>query len=72
MKGTPLGPDLTNGKWQWGDGSLPAIARTIVNGVAEPKQYRGVMPPMGGAPLTPPQASARAAYVCALGHPSAR
>jgi len=32
----------------------------------------GVMPPMGGAPLTPAQASAVAAYVWALGHQRGR
>ena len=69
-KGTPLGPDLTNGKWLWGDGSLPAITRTITNGVPDPKEHRGVMPPMGGAQLSPSEVSAVAAYVWALGHRS--
>jgi cytochrome c len=71
-KGTPVGLDLTSGKWQWGDGSLPAITRTIVDGVPKPKQYTGVMPPMGGTPLTPSQTSAVAAYVWALGHQGPR
>jgi mono/diheme cytochrome c family protein len=44
------------------------LKRTITEGVAHPKQYGGVMPPMGGAQLTPEQLSAVAAYVWALGH----
>jgi mono/diheme cytochrome c family protein len=71
-KGTPLGPDLTNGKWRWDDGSLPAITRTIIDGVPKPKQYMGVMPPLGGAQLSSAEASAVAAYVWALGHQGGR
>jgi glucose/arabinose dehydrogenase/mono/diheme cytochrome c family protein len=66
--GTPLGPDLTRNKWLWGDGSWTGIARTITTGVSMPKQYRSVMPAMGGAQLTPDQVSAIAAYVWALSH----
>ncbi|MDB6015412.1 MAG: Glucose dehydrogenase [Gammaproteobacteria bacterium] len=66
--GTPLGPDLTDTKWLWSDGSFPAIAKTITTGVSEPKQYRAPMPPMGGAQLTPDQVSAVAAYVWGLSH----
>ena len=67
-KGTPLAPDLTTGKFVWGDGTLASIARTITDGVPNPKNYRSPMPPMGGAQLTPAQVSAAAAYVWALGH----
>jgi mono/diheme cytochrome c family protein len=49
-KGTLLAPDLTSGKWLWGDGSLAAIARTISDGVADPKNYRSPMPPNGRRP----------------------
>ena len=66
--GSPLGPPLNAHKWQWSDGSVAGIARTITAGVAQPKAYRGPMPPMGGAQLTPQQVSALAAYVWALGH----
>jgi mono/diheme cytochrome c family protein len=69
-EGTPLGPDLTSGQWLWGDGSLPAITRAITDGVANPKEYRSVMPPMGGAQLSPSEVAAVAAYVWALGHQS--
>jgi glucose/arabinose dehydrogenase/mono/diheme cytochrome c family protein len=67
-KGTPMAPDLTSGKWLWGDGSLASITRTVTDGVPNPKEYRSGMPPMGGAQLSPSEASAVAAYVWALGH----
>ena len=67
-KGTPLGPDLTDTQWLWSDGSYAAIAKTITNGVSQPKQYRSPMPPMGGAQLSSDQVSAVAAYIWALSH----
>jgi mono/diheme cytochrome c family protein len=67
-KGTPLAPDLTRGKWLWGNGSLAAITRTITDGVPNPKEYRSAMPPMGGAQLSHSDLRAVAAYVWALGH----
>jgi mono/diheme cytochrome c family protein len=69
-EGTPLGPGFASGQWLWGDGSLTAITRVITDGVANPKEYRGVMPPMGGAELSPSEVAAVAAYVWALGHQS--
>jgi glucose/arabinose dehydrogenase/mono/diheme cytochrome c family protein len=66
--GTPLGPDLTDTKWLWSDGSYAGIAKTITQGVAQPKQYRSPMPPMGGAALTTDQVSAVAAYIWGLSH----
>jgi glucose/arabinose dehydrogenase/cytochrome c5 len=73
-QGTPLGPDLTGKKWLWSDGSYAGIKKTITEGVAQPKEYRSPMPPMGGAQLTPDQLSAVAAYVWAISHraPAAR
>jgi glucose/arabinose dehydrogenase/mono/diheme cytochrome c family protein len=65
-RGTALGPDLTDRRWLWGDGSLAAIERTVRNGVPQPKQHTGAMPPMGGARLTDAQVRAVAAYVFAL------
>ncbi|WP_424956465.1 PQQ-dependent sugar dehydrogenase [Hyphomicrobium sp. 1Nfss2.1] len=59
--GTPVGPNLTTGKWLWGDGSLKDITYTIENGVPEPKQHPGAMPPMGGAELSKSQVAAVAA-----------
>jgi glucose/arabinose dehydrogenase/cytochrome c5 len=67
-QGTPLGPDLTGKKWLWSDGSYAGIAKTITDGVPQPKQYRSPMPPMGGAQLTADQVSAVAAYIWSLGH----
>src|ERR1700722_2612923 len=67
-KGTPLGPNLTDTQWLWGDGSFASIAKTITSGVPEPKKYRSPMPPMGGAQLSSDQVSALAAYIWALSH----
>lgn len=67
-EGTPLGPNLTSGKWLWSKGSLSGIERTILQGVPHPKEYRSPMPPMGGAQLTHAQVTAVAAYVWGLGH----
>ncbi|MFB3922978.1 MAG: c-type cytochrome [Terriglobia bacterium] len=67
-KGSPLGPDLTDNKWLWSDGSYKGIAKTIVEGVMRPKQYRSPMPPRGAAQLTDEQVSALAAFVWALSH----
>jgi glucose/arabinose dehydrogenase/mono/diheme cytochrome c family protein len=67
-KGTALGPDLTSGRWLWGDGSLAAITHTIEEGVSEPKEYRSPMPPMGGTRLSKQDLDAVAAYVWGLGH----
>ena len=67
-KGTPLGPDLTDNKWLWSDGSFEGIAKTITDGVPQPKEYRNGMPAMGGAQLTDEQVKALAAYVWSLGH----
>jgi glucose/arabinose dehydrogenase/mono/diheme cytochrome c family protein len=67
-KGSPLGPDLTGKKWLWSDGSYEGIAKTITNGVMQPKHYRGAMPPVGGVDLTPDQVLALAAYVWTLSH----
>jgi mono/diheme cytochrome c family protein len=67
-EGTPLGPDLTSCNWLWGDGSLQLITQIITNGVPNPKEYSGVMPPMGGVQLSPAEVAAVAAYIWALGH----
>lgn len=71
-KGTPVGPDLASGKWLWGDGSLASIARTVEEGVPEPKVFRSPMPPFGGARLSHTEVVAVAAYVWAIGHAEAR
>ena len=70
--GTPVGPNLTSGKWLWGDGSLASITETITNGVPEPKQHPGAMPPMGGVTQSKEDLAAVAAYVWAIGHKGVR
>jgi hypothetical protein len=47
-KGTPLGPDLTDKKWLWSDGSYAGIAKTITDGVMQPKEYRSPCRPWEG------------------------
>lgn len=66
--GTPVGPDLTSGKWLWGDGSVASLHDTIANGVETPKQHPGAMPPMGGVELSKADLDAVTAYVWAIGH----
>jgi glucose/arabinose dehydrogenase/mono/diheme cytochrome c family protein len=66
--GSPVGADLTAGKWIWSDGSLDGLTKTIKSGVPQPKFHLGAMPPMGGVTLSDDQVKAVAAYVWALGH----
>ena len=68
--GLPIGPPLVKKDWTWGDGSLASLQATITAGVPHPKAHPGMMPPMGGAPLTPDDVKAVAAYVYALNHQS--
>ncbi len=67
-KGSAVGSDLTSGRYLWGDGSVAAIAHTINTGVPKAKEHEGIMPPMGGAHLSPADVTALAQYVWALGH----
>jgi glucose/arabinose dehydrogenase/mono/diheme cytochrome c family protein len=69
-EGTTLAPALAgkNKKWLWSDGSYAGIAKTITEGVLQPKEFRSPMPPMGGAQLSPDQVSALAAYIWSLNH----
>jgi glucose/arabinose dehydrogenase/cytochrome c5 len=66
--GTPVGPDLTSGKYLWGDGSVANLSATITSGVSMPKQYRQAMPPMGGAQLSASDVHDIAAYIWATAH----
>jgi glucose/arabinose dehydrogenase/mono/diheme cytochrome c family protein len=66
-RGSPLGPNLTDQKWLWSDGSYAGIAKTITDGVPRPKKYRSPMPPMRGQ-LKPDQIKAVAAYIWSLSH----
>jgi mono/diheme cytochrome c family protein len=64
MKG--LGPNLTDAKWLHGDGSYDFIVHAVETGIAKPKEGATPMPPKGGAPLTPTEIRAVAAYVYSL------
>jgi glucose/arabinose dehydrogenase len=66
--GSPVGPPLNTGHWLWSDGSLASLSAIIEEGVAKPKRYQGVMPPMGGSPLTKEELAAVSAYVWAISH----
>jgi glucose/arabinose dehydrogenase/mono/diheme cytochrome c family protein len=66
--GSPVGPPLKTRQWLWGDGSLASLHAIIEKGVAKPKRYEGVMPPMGGSPLSQQDLAAVSAYVWALSH----
>jgi mono/diheme cytochrome c family protein len=63
-----LAPNLTDAEWLHSDGSLEGIYKTIESGVMAPKQFSSMMPPFGGAPMTPEQTLAVASYVYKLGH----
>ncbi len=63
-----MAPNLTDTEWLHSDGSLEGIHTTIETGVMAPKVYSSMMPPFGGAPMTPAQTIAVAAYVYKLGH----
>jgi cbb3-type cytochrome c oxidase subunit III len=69
-KGTAMAPNLTDGEWLNGDGSLAFIEHTVTTGVPKPKSHPAPMPPMGGASLSPDQIKAVAAYVYSLSHKS--
>lgn len=70
--GSPVGPPLNTGNWLWSDGSLASLSAIIEKGVPKPKRYEGVMPPMGGSPLSKQDLAAVSAYVWAISHASHR
>jgi mono/diheme cytochrome c family protein len=64
--GGPLGPALNDQDWlHLTEGSYDEIMQIIRSGVAQPRQYPGMMPPMGGANLDDTQLRAVSAYVYA-------
>jgi cbb3-type cytochrome c oxidase subunit III len=65
-RGTPLGPDLTDGVWLHGSGTLAEITGIVRDGVVKPKQFPAPMPAMGGARLRPAEIEAVARYVLNL------
>ena len=67
-KGSPQAPSLTDGNWNFGDGSFTAITKIVADGVPRPRNYSDPMPPRGGAPLSDADVNAVAAYVWAISH----
>lgn len=62
--GTQLGPDLTDGDWLNIAGrDLDEIVQVIQQGVPQPVEHPGPMPPNGGANISEDQVQALAAYV---------
>ncbi|CAN5733004.1 hypothetical protein BH23GEM6_BH23GEM6_16300 [soil metagenome] len=66
--GTPAGPSLNDTGWINIDGSFGSLVTVIQNGVAQPRQYPGAMPPNGGGNFDAQQIEALSAYVFALSH----
>jgi mono/diheme cytochrome c family protein len=64
---TAVGPDLTDQKWIHISPEFSELVELITAGVEASRSTNGVlMPPKGGAPLTPQQVKAVAAYVWTL------
>jgi mono/diheme cytochrome c family protein len=66
--GTPLAPNLTDQTWINIEGGYDQIVQVVTNGVPQPVEHPGPMPPMGGAQLTEQQIREVAAYVYTLSH----
>ena len=66
--GGPLAPPLNDQTWINVDGEYTSIQEVIRTGVAQPKEFVGVMPPMGGLQLTDQQINELAAYVYSISH----
>lgn len=64
--GSTAGPPLNDREWLHISGAYPEIVSIINAGVANPKQYPGVMPPKGGGNFTAEQVGQIGAYVYAL------
>jgi mono/diheme cytochrome c family protein len=67
-RGSGVAPGLTGSVWLDIDGSYPAIAEVVQDGVVRPRRFPGPMPAMGGAKLDGEQVCAVAAYVFSLSH----
>lgn len=68
-EGGPLAPNLTDDEWiNVEGGSYEGIVEVITNGVPNPKEHPGLMPPKGGGTFTDDQVRALAAYVYMLSH----
>lgn len=64
--GSTAGPALNDKQWLHVSGAYPELVNIINSGVANPKQFPGMMPPRGGGNFTPEQIGQIAAYVYAL------
>lgn len=60
LRGGPITPDLTDGRWNRVDGSWAGIVALISSGVPD---HDTPMPPLGGAALSAADVQAVAAYV---------
>jgi mono/diheme cytochrome c family protein len=69
--GTPAAPVLSDDRWINVTGAYPEIVTIITNGVPQPKEHPGPMPPRGGGNFDDAQVRALAAYVYALSHQGA-
>lgn len=67
-RGSGMAPGLTGSIWLDIDGSYPAIAQVVQEGVVQPSRFPAAMPAMGGAKLDGEQVCAVAAYVFSLSH----
>ncbi|HUF35357.1 MAG TPA: c-type cytochrome [Gemmatimonadales bacterium] len=64
-----VGPNLTDGEWIHGDGSLESIIATVAAGVPKEKAKNGIpMPPKGGSSISEEDVKAVSAYVYSLSH----
>ncbi len=66
--GGPIAPALNDAEWLNISGSYNDIVNVIHSGVANPVQYPGAMPALGGGNFTDEQVRAIAAYIFALSH----
>lgn len=60
LRGGPITPDLTDGRWNQIDGSYASIMAVVAAGVPD---FDPPMPPLGGAPLSETDVQAVSAYV---------
>jgi len=67
-RGSGVAPGLTGSVWLDIDGSYPAIAAVVQDGIVRPRRFPSPMPAKGGAKLDGEQVCAVAAYVFSLSH----
>lgn len=69
-EGTQIAPDLTDDEWLHIEEpvTVEKIAELIMNGVLDPLNHPGIMPPRGGGALSDDEVEVIASYVLALRH----